>query len=171
MNILPAISRKRCRFLRRFVRETTGSELVEFAVSAGLLLMVVFSIIDGSRIVYAHHFVAQAAAAGVRYSSLHGNSWPTACTDANTPACIASTANVIAFVAQSATVGVSPANLTVVPSWSGTTPGGDACSDGSTNAPGCMVTVQVKYVFKFTLPFIPHSTITMNSSASGIIQM
>ena len=173
MNFPAAASSRKGPFrLRPFLGETSGSELVEFAVSAGLLLMVIFAIIDGSRVVYVHHFVAQAAEAGVRYSTIRGNSWLTACASATTPQCIASASNVSTYVMQTATVGVTAANLTVLPTWSGTTPDGDACSDGTTtNAPGCMITVQVKYVFKFTLPFIPHSTVTMSSSASGVIQM
>jgi Flp pilus assembly protein TadG len=172
MNAICSLSRRRASvLLKRVLLESDGSELVEFALSASVLFLVIFGIMDGSRLVYAHHFVAEAAAAGVRYSTTHGNSWTAACPDASTPDCVASSANVVDYVKKTATVGVSTANITVVPNWTGTTPDGTSCSDAAPNDPGCMITINVSYAFSFTLPFIPHSSMTLKSSASGIVQM
>ncbi len=156
--------------LRHFSTDNSGSELVEYALSLSLLMMVMFGIVDGSRLVYAHHFVAQGAEAGVRYASTHGSTWPTACANSTTSNCVASAANVSSYVASTATVGISPSSLTVTASWPGTDPNGNSCSSSAVDASGCMVTVTVNYTYQFTLPFLPHFSTAMSSSASGVIQ-
>jgi hypothetical protein len=79
---------------------------------------------------------------------------------------------VTSYVQSITPAGISPSALTVTTTWPGTAPSGasGACSTAKgNNSPGCLVTVQVSYPFKFILPFLPKSTWTMTSTSQVVI--
>jgi Flp pilus assembly protein TadG len=155
--------------LQSFLRDEDGSELVEFALSVSLLLMVMIGIMGFSLAVYAQHFVALAAQSGTRYASVRGASWPSACTSATATSCITNAAMVQSYVQSIAPGGVTNSKLIVQTTWPATTPAGGACFivAGNSNSPGCMVKVTVKYPFSFLLPFLP--TNVMNFTSTGAL--
>jgi Flp pilus assembly protein TadG len=57
---------------RRKVRDERGSTIVEFSIVCFLLLLVLFSVFEFSRMVLVANSVANAARAGARYAITHG---------------------------------------------------------------------------------------------------
>src|SRR5271166_4812270 len=90
--------------LCRVLRNDRGSQLVEFAVSLLLLLMVIFSIIDLSRAMYSYEFVTYAAQEGARYAIVRGYDWTGNCSTSAPPSftlnfkCIAASSDVQNYV-------------------------------------------------------------------------
>jgi Flp pilus assembly protein TadG len=152
---------------QRFYRDESGSDLLEFALSAVLLLTILFGIMDCARAVYVNHFLAQAAREGSRYASVRGAAWSSACATITGASCIASSANISNYVASTVTAGISPGSLTTTTTWPGTDANGNNCS--GTNAQNCLVTVQVSYNFKFVLPFLPTNALSMSSTSSATV--
>ena len=158
--------------LRRFAREERGGTLVEFAISASLLLMVIFGVMDCARAMYAYHFVAYAAQEGARYAMVRGNDWSIACASATSNACKASAANVQSYVQGLAPMGISSSSIVVTPSWPQTNArgSGTGCNTAATqNSPECLVKVQVTYAFHFVLPFLPTPALNMSATSEQVI--
>jgi Flp pilus assembly protein TadG len=131
---------------------------VEYGIVLALLLMMLFGLIDFGRALYAYHFVSEAAREGTRYAMVRGS----AC---QSPGCPASPTDIQNYV-KNVPAGIDAAQLTVTPTWN---PNGSANCTGPQNAPGCVVEVQVSYNFNFMLPFLPRSTVVMQSSSEMVI--
>ena len=54
----------------------TGSTMAEFAVVAGVFLMMIFAIIEFGRLLYTHNALTDAARRGARYAVLHPENAP-----------------------------------------------------------------------------------------------
>ena len=168
------------RKLIRLARDERGSELVEFAITALLLVAIVFGVIDFGMAMYAEHFVSSAAQQGARYAIVRGSDWTTACSTSAPPNftlsyhCNASSGDVQNYVKSLAGMGLSSSNVSATASWPGTTPDcSSSCSlcSTTTNATGCLVKVQVTYSFTFLkLKFFPQSTLNLTSTAEQVIQ-
>jgi Flp pilus assembly protein TadG len=149
-------------------RDESGSALVEFALSATILLALIFGVLDCSRAMYIDHFVANAAREATRYAMVRGSSWKGAsCTTISTLSCTAKTGDVLKFVESTMPGGFTTTNLDVATTWTGLTPAGVACS--SSTDPGCVVTVKVSYSFGFNVPFVPAATVMLKSTAASTI--
>jgi len=135
-----------------------GVNLVEYAVVLTLLLALLFGVIDFGRALYAYHFVSNAAREGTRYAMVRGST----CTSPGCPAGSSDIANYLDNVP----AGIDPTQLSVTTTWN---PNDSASCTGVPNAPGCVVEVQVSYNFNFMLPFLPKSTVVMQSSSEMII--
>lgn len=149
--------RKPARYFRGEEGER-GSNLVEYGIVLTLLLMMLFGLIDFGRALYAYHFVSDAAREGTRYAMVRGST----CTS---PGCPASGSDIQNYL-KNVPAGIDPAQLTVTPTWN---PNGNLNCTGAQNAPGCVVEVQVSYNFNFMLPFLPRSTVVMQSSSQMVI--
>ncbi|MBB6142653.1 Flp pilus assembly protein TadG [Silvibacterium bohemicum] len=152
-------------------RNESGSELVEFALALSVVLACVFGIIDGSRAVFAEHYVVNAAREATRYAMVRGSSWNgTACTTPATFSCTATSAQVTSFVNSNIPPGIMSSKVGVVTTWPGTTSTGAACDTvNGTDSPTCVVSVQVTYAFAFSLPFLPQSAINFSSTSTSTI--
>ncbi len=141
-----------------------GSALVEFAFIVPLLFALVFGVIDFGRALYSYHFVSNAAREATRWASVRG--WT--CTDLNN--CRASASDISAYVKSIAPLGIdtSSSRLSATTTWVAP-PNNLAICNTYNNNPGCAVQVQVNYQFKFVLPFLPTSGITMSSTSQMII--
>lgn len=94
------------RNLKRFARDNGGSAVVEFALSAVILLMLIVGIMDISNAMRVYESVQTSAKEGARFAAIHGsNSWSPE-TDAA----------IIAF-AKSWAIGIAPAKLNVQVVW------------------------------------------------------
>ena len=155
----------------RLFREDTGSETIEFAVSAVVLLTIIFGILDMSRALYADHFVSNAAREATRYAMVRGASWKnTTCTTSATFSCTATATDVTSYVKTITPLGFTANNLAVTTTWPGTTPSGADCSSSNVNnSPDCVVTVKVVYNFNFVLPFLPKGALQLASTSSMAI--
>ena len=94
------------RILIRLKRNSAGDAMVEFAITALVFLLLVFSILNFSMAAYAYNLVSYAAREGTRYASVRGSS-------ATTPA---GATDIEQFV-KGESAGLNPSNLIVTTVW------------------------------------------------------
>jgi hypothetical protein len=154
--------RKPARYFRGEEGER-GSNLVEYGIVLALLLMMLFGLIDFGRALYAYHFVSDAAREGTRYAMVRGSTC-----NIQLPGCVPPPGYPdIQTYLKNVPAGIDPAQLTVTPRWN---PNSSAsCPGPQIDTPGCVVEVQVSYNFNFMLPFLPRSTVVMQSSSQMVI--
>ena len=143
----PAIQRRRSRTGRSARR---GSSIVEFALLAFTLLVVLFTGIELDRMVFVYLNLADAAKAGTRYAIVRGNTRPSG---ASSPADSTPVSDIVKYYA----TGVAPSRLTVAVNY----------LDGN-NRPGSRVQVLVSYPYDpwIRLPFLG---VTLRANSQGRI--
>ena len=135
----------------------SGQALLEMSLCLLFVFLMMFGIVEYSRLMYAFNFVSYAAQAGARYACVHGSSSasPLSITSPNS-----ATNNAVTTLVQSMAVGLSTSNMTVTTSY----------LNGS-NAPDSSVTVQVSYVENPLLTVVlPNATTVTSSSTMVILQ-
>ncbi len=163
----------------RWLREERGSALVEFAMTAPLLIFLVFAVLQGMFAMYAYHFTAYAAQQGARFAVVRGATWSeniTSYCGTSAPPnftmvydCEAQSSDIQNFV--KGLGAISPTNLTASTSWPGLTPDGTTtgCTGTSkANSKGCLVKVTVNYTFNF-VPFLPFTGLKMSARSEKVI--
>lgn len=140
-------------------RRERGSSLPETAILLGILLVMVFGIVDFGRAMYTYAFVAQLARQGARWASVRGSQC-SLLTDCN-----ASSTQIQSYV-QSLSEGLTTfSSITAQATWPAST-----CPPGeSGKTPGCAVSVTVSYPFYFVTPMLPKSEIKMSSTSQMVI--
>jgi Flp pilus assembly protein TadG len=167
-------------------RDEQGANLIEFALSILLLLLLVFAILDLSRAMYAYEFVSYAAQEGARYAMVRGSETSyAACATTAPPSftlgfeCTAAPSDIQNFVQTLALPGIAQSNIAAATTWSGNTPdctssGNAACSactsPNNVKSKGCIVNVQVSYTFSFLGPFMPKAGISFSGASQKVIQ-
>jgi Flp pilus assembly protein TadG len=153
----------------RKLKGEDGNNLIEYAIVFMFFMSMILGIVDFSRALYTYHFLSEAAREATRYASVRGSTCndDSSCSAATPDAGPAAPGNNVIqdYVKTIAPPGVNPnsTDLTTTPSW----PGPGACLDH--NAPGCPVEVTVSYQFKFVVPFIRNTPLTLSSSSQMII--
>jgi Flp pilus assembly protein TadG len=149
--------------LWRQLRGAEGGSVVETALSAMVLLMLVFGIMETSLALYSYHFTSEAAREGTRYAMVRGSG----CSGAGA-ACPATASDVQTFVKNISMPGINPAEVTVQTVWPTS---GSACTPSSNpcNNAGNLVEVTVEYAFPWSIPFVPASTLHMTSTSEMVI--
>jgi len=156
---------------------------MEFAAVVPILLIIMIGIIDFGRAMYAYHFVASAARQATRWAGVRGSQ----CNPNYMTQCPATAANILSYVQSLAPPGLPTSTasctsatvycLTINEStsfiWPGTTTtsgSSTSCtsSGNSSNAPGCVVQVQVTYTWNSGIPLIPY-TLVMSSTSDWVI--
>src|SRR5580693_2846303 len=117
------------------MKRQRGSSLPETMIVMGLLLGLMFGIIDFGRAMYTYSFVAQLARQGARWAIVRG----TSCTVLDN--CSATSAEVQTYVRSLSEGATVPASISV-----SYTPVTSGCSIPA--APGCAIAVTVSYPFK-----------------------
>lgn len=156
--------------LQSIVREDAAAAKIEFALSAMVLLMVLFGVMEVARAGYCFHFVSYAAQQGTRYATVRGASWGTSCSSATSVGCTASQANVQSFIQGLAVPGITAGNITVTPSWPGKTLSGSTTGCSNAKSAGCLVQVKVSYSFNFIMAYMPQSAIRFTGTSEAVIQ-
>jgi Flp pilus assembly protein TadG len=153
--------------LSTLVRDERGSALLEFALSATVLLTLVFGVTAMCMALYSYHFISDAAREGSRYAIVRGSS----CTTYSgfTSACPVTAAQVQTYVQNLGFPGINPADMTVATTWSAYPAGGTCNPSASCNNPGNQVQVTVTYAFPLSIPFVPATTLTMSSRSQMVI--
>ena len=149
--------RRRC--LRKRLAVDDGQNLVEFALSGFLLIMLLLGIVEIGRLVLVYTTVANAARAGARYAVVHGS---------DSLASAADVQNVVKNFLGAAPMNTAAAGLAinVTCSVDGTTFG--TCS--TTNAkPGSFVSVSVSYPYDPFVQYFPWGTINLGSTTREVI--
>jgi Flp pilus assembly protein TadG len=119
-----------------------GSSLVEFSLVAFMLLMIIFGVVEISRMVLIYTDVANAAREGTRYVSVHGSD---------------STSDIQNVVKNALSAGpINPANATVTP------------SINSTPGQPSTITITVAYHYDPLTTYFPLS-VTLSSKSEGVI--
>jgi hypothetical protein len=163
----------RARWRRIVGKKIAGRLLVEFSVSAFVLLMAMLGVLDFSRALYTYHFVSYAAQEGTRYAMVRGADWTPSCASASSYGCQASAANITSYVRSLAPPGVVAGNIGVTPTWPQLNADGAStgCNtipkENSQRLPG--QSPVVTYSFHFMMPFIPQSALTMSATSEKVI--
>jgi Flp pilus assembly protein TadG len=149
--------------MRKATRKRTsekGSALVEFALVAVMLFMVIFGVVEMERMLLVYTTLANSTRDAVRYAIVHGNDRTG--TGVNGPSASGSSANVVSVVQNLASAGtLNSARLTVTVTYA-------ACSGCvASNAPGSTVSVRAVYAYDpFTaLPL----NVNLSSVSEGVI--
>lgn len=169
--------------LPRLAREESGSQLVEFSISALIFLTLLFGAFDWMFAMYAYHFTTYAAQQGTRYAMVRGYTWSknttTSCSTSAPPNfalsynCTASATDIQNYVRSLASPGINSSNVTIDTTssdvWPGKTPDGTTTGcTGNANSPGCLVKVTVSYSFTF-LPFLKLSSLPISATSEKVI--
>ncbi len=160
--------------LRPFRTAEDGATLVEFALTASILFMIMFGIIIMSFALYTYDFVGDAARMGTRYAIVRGSD----CTGFSD--CNANESQILSYLQSIPYPGIDPNKIKVKASWytvqqfTGSPTTITRCSTstpGVCNFPGNEVQVQVSYGFPLSIPFWKATTLSMSSTSQlGISQ-
>ncbi len=149
-----------------------GASMVEFAISASALLLIMFGILEFGRVMYTYHTVSNAARLASRWAMVRGSG----CSALDH--CNASSADIQNYVnsivpmvdsSTSTASGCSSAGLCATAKWSNSSDPSVDCSDDGTNAPGHLVCVTVSYPFNFAIPFVSSTALTLSSTSKMVI--
>jgi len=148
--------------LRKLMGED-GNNLIEYALVFMFFMSMVLGIVDFSRALYTYHFLSDAAREATRWAAVRGST----CFIDGSCTAEALQGDIQTYVKSITPPGVNPnpPDLTTTASWSGTGP--NCLND--THSPGCPVEVKVSYQFKFVVPFIRSTPLTLSSSSEMII--
>lgn len=146
------------------VRDEQGAAIVEFAMAAVLLLMVLFGIMAMTVALYSYNVVSELAREGTRYAIVRGS----ACTTFAT-ACPAISGDIQTYVKNLGFPGINPNNLTAATAWSPTLAGAICQPSALCNNPGNQVQVTVSYQFPLVIPFLSSQTLSMSSTSEMVI--
>lgn len=157
------------------LRRASGSEgaaIVEFAISASILFVLIIGIMYMCLALFAYEYVNEAARETARWAMVRGSQ---SCS--NTPGlskCGADQADIQDFVKGLGYPTIISSNITVTVTWlsaSGTQPTTwSACGTGlACRAPGNAVQVTVKYVFPFITPFLSNAPPTLQSTSQVVV--
>lgn len=161
----------------RLGRNQSGSALVEFALSAALLMTMLFGVIEFGYALYSYQFVNEVARELTRYAIVRGSACSISSSMTNCG--FTTSGSTLQTYARSAYAypGLTMSNLTVSSTWyapvknaNGTLNSWSACASGTgCNGPGYMVKVTVSYPFVITIPFVPSRTLSVTSDSSMVI--
>ncbi|HWB33610.1 MAG TPA: TadE/TadG family type IV pilus assembly protein [Acidobacteriaceae bacterium] len=153
--------------LLRTLRGEQGSTMVEFALSAVVLLTLIFGILGMCLALYSYHYVADASREGTRYAIVRGKDCSTYGNFSSDCPVVNSSA-VQTYVRGLSFPGINSSNLVVNAAWSvnGTTWSSTA---NPNNVPGDLVKVTVSYQLPMAIPFVPARTLTMSSTSEMVI--
>ena len=167
------------RKLCRLAGEECGFELVEFAITAWLLLLLLFGVFQCGIAMYSYHFTTYAAQQGARFAMVRGDTWSentaTNCSTSAPPNftmpfdCTASSTDIQNYVQSLATGGINASNVNVSSSWPGKNPDNTTTGCTTANSKGCLVKVTVSYTFNF-LPLLKASALSMSAASEKVIQ-
>jgi len=125
---------------------SAGQAIVEFALVATVFFILLFGIIEFSRLMFMYHHVGNAAREGSRYASVHGS-------DSLANATPAAIENYIKSRSP-----IDPNNLTVETYW-----------ENPNHEPKSWVRVEVNYDFKFIVPILYNYNIPLKSTSQMVI--
>lgn len=137
-----------------------GTTTVEFAISALLMLMLLFGIMECSLLVYSYHTVSNAAREGSRWAIVRG-------IDCVASSCPATADSVKAYVLTQVPL-LDASQVTVTTTWSSS----ENCAVSSASGPagpGCIVAVRVSYPFQLNLPLVPINAMTLSSTSQMVM--
>lgn len=174
----PTTKNEAAQMLLRLALGDQGAELVEFAMTAWVLILLVFGIFQFGFAMYAYHFTSYAAQQGSRFAMVRGYTWSknisTTCSTSAPPNftmkydCTASITDIQNFVQSLANPGIVPGSVSINTTSSYVWPGTASACTTNANSPGCPVQVTVNYTFHF-VPFLPVASLPMSATSEKVI--
>lgn len=143
-------------------RSEEGAALVEFAISASILFVMLFGIIEFSMGLYAYNFLAYATKDAARYAMVRGSNCSVL---AN---CGVINTQVQNFINSEGYPGLSGA-VTTTTTWTCETIPDPTLQNAKCNAPGDLVTVTATFPFTLSVPFMSQQSLTFTSTSAMII--
>jgi Flp pilus assembly protein TadG len=161
--------------LRRHCGEE-GATLVEFALSAMVMLTLLFGTIEAGLAAYSYNFTSEAARDAVRYAIVRGANCHLE-TSAVGFGCGADNAAIQSHTQGLGYPGINGGSIRTTTIWytvtSGPTAWTTVCSTNTftlaCSKPGNAVKVTVNYPFTVSVPFVPLGTINMSNSSMMVI--
>jgi len=142
---------------RRFGRDEQGATVIEFALASTLFFMTLFGTIEFGRAVWQYNMMSDLAQEGARWATVHGAGNSGACTTATQAACQASASQIQDYVRSRAQGNFGTITVTT-------------SAAPSTLTSGNSITVTVSSTFTPAVNIIPHSTMTLSSTAKLVMQ-
>ncbi|MGA3190185.1 MAG: TadE/TadG family type IV pilus assembly protein [Bryobacteraceae bacterium] len=127
-----------------------GNAIVEISLCLTALILIMFGIVEYSRLMYAFNFVSYAARSASRYASLHGSSSASPVTQAE-----------MTTYVQALAVALNSSQLVVNTTWSG------SASPG--NSPGNTVQVVVTYTETPLLTLVMPNALAVTSTSQMVV--
>lgn len=156
--------------MRHYERGTT---IAETALVVGVLLLVLFGIMDFGRLLYSYHLVENAARLGARFAIVRGAACQHYITGSgDTWPCPADSNEVANYVSQQTIeMGLGPIPTSDVTTNFNAVEGCGEPSGTATlrNQRGCQVAVTVTYTYNFLLPFMPGTSVPLTSTSKMLI--
>ncbi len=157
--------------IRHVLGEERGQSLVEFTLSASILLMSIFGILECARALYIYHFVSYAAQQATRYAIVRGAHWTASCSTTSIADCNATGTDIQKYVQGIAPPGVTSSSITVTATWPAATVAGASSNCSSTaSTDGCLIKVTVQYPFSFIGPFLPKTAMSFSATSVETVQ-
>ena len=151
----------------RYHRED-GSAPLEMALSATILISLVFAIMTVCQAAYSYFYISNAAREATRYAIVRGNDQTGDCTSPGYANCIAQTGDIQTYVRNLGFPGIVPSNLAVATTWLKSN--GTACGTTDTcKASGNLVQSTTTYTYTLTIPFFPAKTLSMTSKSQMVV--
>jgi Flp pilus assembly protein TadG len=160
---------------RHIARSEQGTALIETALTAVVMLTVIFGLIELSLALYTYHFVSDAAREGSRYAIVRGSD---SCINTpNLTNCNATAAQIQTYLKSLGYPGLDASKLNVTTTWLAATASGtpatttwSTCSPATcTKDPGNMVKVVVSYSFPLNILFLSKTTLNIASTSEMVI--
>ncbi|MGA3334084.1 MAG: TadE/TadG family type IV pilus assembly protein [Terracidiphilus sp.] len=164
----PSSLGRRCakEWRRKSLSGSSGSIAVEYAITASLLMTLLFGIFQTCFALYSFNFVSDAARAATRYAIVRGSS----CTGMSD--CGITAAQIQSYVRGIAYPGIKSSNLNTTTTWlsaSASPPTTWTACANQCNAPGNAVKVQVTYAFPMFIPYWKSTTLNLTSTSQMVI--
>lgn len=147
-----------------------GQALVEFAALTIPLLMLLFGVIEISRIMLVYTTVANAARIGARYAIANSTPPGTTAYYPNIGTLKSNVTTIVQGFAAAGTLNTSSTHLTVTVSYPNSSCTGSTSTSTCTGTtPGSPVQVTVSYIYDPLLSYFSFGTITLTSTSEGVI--
>jgi len=145
--------------MMRHAKGAHGQSLVEFAFVSLGLVMLLFGVVELSRLLLVWTTVANATRVGVRYASVHG---------VHNSASLSTVQGIINGYLSAATVDTTRATVNVCYGASVSSVTSCTSSSGSPGVPGSAVAVSVSYPYNPLTGYFPLN-VTLRSNSQGVI--
>jgi Flp pilus assembly protein TadG len=153
-----------------------GASLVETAISASALFLLLIGIIEMSLASYAYNFVSDAAREASRWAIVRGSTCYT--NTKSSAGCMSTTgtaaSDITNYVKNLSHPSLDSSKLTVNVNWcaasAGTPKTWAACTTSTANKPRNQVQVTVQYAFPIAIPFWRRDTFNVTSTSQTTIQ-
>jgi Flp pilus assembly protein TadG len=146
-----------------------GQALIELAITIPVLFLFLFAFMQVCMICYTRNMISEAARQGTEYAAVRSGPYgaSTGCMTTNystSVSCAASATQVQSYVTGIGWPNIAGGTMTAAVSYIEPTGG-----LGPGNVVGNYVKVTVNYAFPISVPFMPHSTLTLTSSSQMTI--